>query len=37
MEETLQVAFLVLISLLGGGLGTIALVATSILASRRNS
>jgi hypothetical protein len=37
MEDTLQVAFLVLVSLFAGGLGTIAIVATSILANRRST
>ncbi len=37
MEDILQVAFLSILCLLGGGLGAIALVGASILASRRGA
>jgi hypothetical protein len=38
MENVLQVAFLVIVSLLGGGLASLVIVGVSMLASsRRNS
>jgi hypothetical protein len=37
MEDVLQVVFLSMVCLFAGGLGTIAIVGVSILASRRAS
>jgi hypothetical protein len=35
MEDAIQVAFLCIVSILGGGLGVIGVVAVSLLAARR--
>lgn len=37
MDDILQVAFLCIVCLLGGGLATVALVGTSIFAGRRGN
>jgi len=37
MNDILQVAFLCIVCLLGGGLASVALVGTAVFAGRRNS